>query len=55
MLDYTNPEALKWWHSQMDKALALNLDGWKCDGTDPYILEFVEASGYNGTIQWQYV
>jgi len=34
-IDYTNPEAVKWWHSLMDRALDLGADGWKCDGTDP--------------------
>ncbi len=30
-LDYTNPDALTWWHGQMDQALELGLDGWKTD------------------------
>ncbi len=34
-IDYNNPEALAWWHEQMDKALDLGIDGWKCDGTVP--------------------
>lgn len=55
MIDYTNPAALQWWHKQMDNVLDLGIDGWKCDGTDPYILEFIEPLGYNGTITWQYV
>ena len=37
----------------MDLVLDLGIDGWKCDGTDPYILELVEAHGYNGTVEWQ--
>eukprot|EP01147_Barroeca_monosierra_P009809 gene9809-2002_t len=53
MIDYTNPAALQWWHKQMDNVLDLGIDGWKCDGTDPYILEFIEPLGYNGTITWQ--
>jgi alpha-glucosidase (family GH31 glycosyl hydrolase) len=37
-IDYDNPEAMAWWHRRMDKAIALGLDGWKTDGTDPYVL-----------------
>ncbi len=32
MIDYTNPEAVAWWHRLMDRALALGVDGWKVDG-----------------------
>jgi alpha-glucosidase (family GH31 glycosyl hydrolase) len=38
MIDYENPQALQWWHKRMDKAIALGLDGWKVDGTDPFML-----------------
>lgn len=38
LIDYFNPDALEWWHSQMDTALALGIDGWKCDGTDPFVV-----------------
>ena len=34
LIDYWNPEALTWWHGQMDKTLAYGIDGWKCDGLD---------------------
>lgn len=39
----------------MDLMLNLGIDGWKCDGTDPYIIELGEAKGYNGTVGWQCV
>ena len=37
-LDFFNPEATKWWKSQMDKVLDMGIDSWKCDGTDPMIM-----------------
>lgn len=50
-LDYSNPEALSWWHSKMDNVLDMEIDGFKVDGTDPYILEYIlftgDALGYN--------
>jgi alpha-glucosidase (family GH31 glycosyl hydrolase) len=50
LLDYSNPNAVTWWHQQMDKVLDVGIDGFKCDGTDPYILEYSltgGALGYN--------
>jgi alpha-glucosidase (family GH31 glycosyl hydrolase) len=32
MIDFTNPEAVEWWHRLMDRALELGVDGWKVDG-----------------------
>ena len=36
-IDYTNPDAVQWWHSQMNNVLVLNqtdpkegIDGWVC-------------------------
>lgn len=51
LLDYSNPEATAWWHSKMDRVLDMGIDGWKTDGTDPYIAEYIlftgAALGYN--------
>ncbi len=53
LLDYTNPEAVQWWHGLMDNILALGIDGWKCDGTDPYVLLLGGAYGMGGTVTWE--
>jgi alpha-glucosidase (family GH31 glycosyl hydrolase) len=34
LIDYFNPDAVAWWHEQVDQTLALGIDGWKCDGLD---------------------
>lgn len=34
LIDYFNPEAVAWWHGLVDDTLALDIDGWKCDGLD---------------------
>jgi alpha-glucosidase (family GH31 glycosyl hydrolase) len=31
-VDYTNPEAVEWWHGLMDRVLLMGTDGWKVDG-----------------------
>lgn len=52
LIDYSNPEALAWWHSKMDQVLKLpngdGVDGWKCDASDPYILEYIAGGGALG-------
>jgi hypothetical protein len=48
LLDYFNPAALAWWHSQLDLLLDHGADGWKIDGTDPFILELVAPRSYGG-------
>ncbi len=49
LLDYSNPEARDWWHSLMDRVLVLpngdGIDGFKCDSTDPFILEYMAGPG----------
>ena len=32
------------------QALAYDIDGWKCDGTDPYILELIFPLGKGGIV-----
>lgn len=34
----------------MDSVLDLGIDGWKCDGTDPYILELIIPIGKTGRV-----
>ena len=48
LLDYSNPEAVAWWHSKMDQVLDAGVDGFKCDGTDPYIIEYTLTGGAYG-------
>lgn len=50
LLDYSNPRAVDWWHEQMDYLLDIGIDGWKCDGTDPYVLELIDAKGFKGHV-----
>ncbi|MCK5134199.1 MAG: hypothetical protein KAR19_00310 [Bacteroidales bacterium] len=32
-IDYTNPEALKWWHGLQQEVFDYGIDGWKLDGS----------------------
>lgn len=32
-IDYTNPDAMKWWRELQYEAFKLGIDGWKLDGT----------------------
>lgn len=49
LLDFTYPAALEWWKSELDKVLvAYKTDGFKCDGTDPYILLLDLQGGAHG-------
>jgi len=34
LIDYNNPEAMKFWHRRVNKALDLGIDGWKVDGVE---------------------
>ena len=33
-IDYSNPEAMKWWHGLQQQVLDWGVDGWKLDGAD---------------------
>ena len=35
-IDYSSPEAMKWWHGLQDQVLDWGLDGWKLDGCDTF-------------------
>jgi alpha-D-xyloside xylohydrolase len=35
-IDYSNPEAMKWWHGLQQQVLDWGVDGWKLDGCDTF-------------------
>lgn len=49
LIDYTNPQAVAWWHRLMDRALALGVDGWKLDGAAELFL-LTERQTSRGTL-----
>lgn len=48
LLDYSNPDAVAWWHQKMNQVLDAGVDGFKCDGTDPYVIEYSITGGALG-------
>jgi alpha-glucosidase (family GH31 glycosyl hydrolase) len=42
-LDFTNPQALDWWHSRMDPIMEMGVDGWKVDRSADYVSDPIEA------------
>jgi alpha-glucosidase (family GH31 glycosyl hydrolase) len=36
-IDFFNPRAVAWWHSQQDPLMAVGIDGWKLDFGEEYI------------------
>lgn len=36
LIDYTHPEAVRWWHGLQQQVFDWGIDGWKLDGTDTF-------------------
>ena len=51
-IDFSNPEAVDWWHRQMDIVLDMGADGWKVDGAEPYIVLQIPSWGKGGPLSW---
>ncbi len=43
-IDFTNPQASKWWNSKLDELLKLGVYGWKVDQGEIYFGDNVETS-----------
>jgi hypothetical protein len=50
LIDYTNPEAVSWWHGLMEPVISQGIDGWKLDASDFLILKMGIATGKGGVI-----
>lgn len=53
LVDYSNHDAVAWWHGQMDQVLDLGIDGFKCDGTDPYLALYALPRGRGGPLSYR--
>jgi len=53
LLDYTNPDAVSWWNGQLDNVLDIGIDGFKTDGTDPFIAEYLLPHGDGGVVTYR--
>ena len=51
LIDYFNPEAVEWWHTLVDKTLAYDIDGWKCDGLDFSALQAKYSPGAGRNVE----
>ncbi len=52
-IDYWNPDALQWWHEQMDLVLDMGIDGWKTDGSEFSLIQWIWVDTANGKKTWQ--
>jgi alpha-D-xyloside xylohydrolase len=43
-VDFFNPDAVAWWYTQMDKAWALGIDGWKVDSPEGNLPDTVQTA-----------
>lgn len=46
LIDLYNPDAVAWWKGLMDKTLAYDIDGWKCDGSDFSLYDLQNFKSY---------
>eukprot|EP00760_Papus_ankaliazontas_P032483 PhM_4_TR5845/c0_g1_i1/m.22916/K01811/xylS, yicI; alpha-D-xyloside xylohydrolase len=56
LLDYSNPDAVQWWHAKMSVVVDLKIDGWKNEGVDAFIRGLgtgvVGKAGFMEQEQW---